>query len=192
MDGTKASTTRLTSVNQNRSGTTGVISAGSNLAACLNDYPGEFLASIEDLKSGSTLYLTVWPPVLVIESCCQTNCTVKSSLPDSPDGEDSDVDIDSVVNRAMRESSQKSAGTPPYSPVAPKSDGSDDDSDMSGNTGKLSPTTLSQDAVEPSTPTGATPGPCVDGPVVVKSGYKYNVIVRLVIHAALGMRPRHM
>ena len=57
-------TTRLTKINQNRSGTTGVISAGSNLAACLNETTGDFLASIEDVKSGSTFYLTVWPLVV--------------------------------------------------------------------------------------------------------------------------------
>ena len=64
MEDPAVSTTRLTKINQNRSGTTGVISAGSNLAACLNETTGDFLASIEDLKSGSTFYLTVWPLVV--------------------------------------------------------------------------------------------------------------------------------
>ena len=53
------STTRLTTSTRNRSGTSGVISAGSNLAACLDDGPKDFSASVEDLKSGNTFALTV-------------------------------------------------------------------------------------------------------------------------------------
>ena len=117
---------------------------------------------------------------MVVKSCCQTNCTAKDNLLDNIDGEDSEVDIDDVVDRARQDSRQKSPA-PPYSLGVSKSIGSDDDSGASDITGKRSPVVQDQGREEVSVPTGATPGPCVDGPAQVEPGYKYRVIVWLCV-----------
>ena len=84
------------------------------------------------------------------------------------------MDIDVVVDRAMQDSRQKSPALP-YS--VSKSIGSDEDSDASDSTGKRSPAIQDQGRKEVPVSTGVTPGPCVDGPAEVETGYKYRVVV---------------